>query len=79
MGDGPQNTLALAGAVEWEKQKMGDPQIFPGTNPPRQVSLSSWGNDQYDAKKRKWHYVSEQNAMLVTLQKFCALQHNSVW
>lgn len=34
VGDGPQNTLALAGAVEWEKQKMGDPQIFPGTNPP---------------------------------------------
>lgn len=81
----PKTPLVLAGAVAWEKQKMGDPQIFPGTTPPPpppatpQVSLSSWGNDQYDAKKRKRYYVSEQNTTLGTLRKFCALRHNSIW
>lgn len=63
---------------KWETLRYSLGQLpHPPATP--QVSLSSWGNDQYAAKKRKRYYVSELNTTLGTLRKFCALRHNSIW
>ena len=68
MGYSSQNVPALAGVAESDRQERGDPQIFPGVP---QAPLSYWGGDQYDVRKEKGSYVSEQNSVPGTSQKSC--------